>query len=104
MDRGGGDRGVRGYLGPARALTFVVIAFVFGIATGLIGRMKGSSFLIWFLVGLALPGIGIIAALLYRYEQDDPLRQCPECGNVVPISDQVCMRCGADLNFPTVAG
>jgi hypothetical protein len=83
-------------------LTFIVIAVVFGIATGWIGRMKGSSFFIWFLVGTALPGIAIFAAMLYRYEQDDPLRQCPECGNVVPISDQVCMRCGADLNFPDV--
>jgi hypothetical protein len=79
---------------------YLVIAAVFGVATGMIGRMKGSSFLIWFLIGLALPGIGIFAALLYRYEQDDPLRQCPECGNVVPISDQVCMRCGGDLYFP----
>ena len=85
-------------------MTFIVIAVVFGIATGTIGRMKGSSFFIWFLIGLALPGVGIIAALLYRYEQDDPLRECPECGNVVPISDQVCMRCGADLNFPDAAG
>ena len=84
-------------------MTFVVIAFVFGVATGVIGRMKGSSFAIWFLVGAALPGIGIFAALLYRYEQDDPLRQCPECGNVVPISDQVCMRCGEDLHFPEAA-
>ena len=85
-------------------MTFIVIAVVFGIATGLIGRMKGSSFFIWFLVGTALPGIGIFAAMLYRYEQDDPLRQCPECGNVVPISDQVCMRCGADLSFPEPVG
>jgi DNA-directed RNA polymerase subunit RPC12/RpoP len=85
-------------------LIFVVIAVVFGIATGMIGRMKGSSFWIWFLIGLATPGVGIFAALLYRYEQEDPLRQCPECGNVVPISDQVCMRCGEDLNFPTTAG
>ena len=83
-------------------MTFIVIALVFGIATGVIGRMKGSSFFIWFLVGTALPGIGIFAAMLYRYEQDDPLRECPECGNVVPISDQVCMRCGADLNFPEI--
>jgi zinc-ribbon domain len=81
-------------------LTFIVIAVVFGIATGWIGRMKGSSFFIWFLVGTALPGVGIFAAMLYRYEQDDPLRECPECGNVVSVSDQVCMRCGADLNFP----
>ncbi|MEA2365790.1 MAG: hypothetical protein QOE69_1345 [Thermoleophilaceae bacterium] len=85
-------------------MIFVVIAVVFGIATGMIGRMKGSSFWIWFLIGLATPGVGIFAALLYRYEQEDPLRQCPECGNVVPISDQVCMRCGEDLNFPTTAG
>jgi hypothetical protein len=81
-------------------LTFIVIAVVFGIATGWIGRMKGSSFFIWFLVGTALPGVGIFAAMLYRYEQDDPLRECPECGNVVSVSDQVCMRWGADLNFP----
>ena len=78
----------------------MAIAVVFGIATGWIGRLKGSSFLIWFLITLALPGIGILAAMLYRYEQDDPLPECPECGNVVPISDQVCMPCGADLNFP----
>jgi hypothetical protein len=84
-------------------VTFIVIAVVFGIATGVIGRMKGSSFFIWLMVGTALPGIGIFAALLYRYEQDDPLRQCPECGNVVPISDQVCMRCGGDLHFPEAA-
>ena len=81
-------------------MLFLVIAFIFGVATGVIGKMKGSSFLIWFLIGLATPGIGIFAALLYRYEQDDPLRQCPECGNVVPISDQVCMRCGERSALP----
>ena len=73
-------------------MEFVVIAFVFGLASGAIGKMKGSSFFIWFMVGLALPGIGIIAALLYRRERDEPRRRCPECGNVVAISDQVCMR------------
>jgi hypothetical protein len=81
-------------------LEFVAIAFVFGLATGTIGKLKGSSFWIWLLIGLALPGIGIFAALLYRREQDEPRRRCPECGNVVAISDQVCMRCGRDLEFP----
>ena len=81
-------------------MEFVVIAFVFGLASGAIGKMKGSSFFIWFMVGLALPGIGIIAAILYRRERDEPRRRCPECGNVVAISDQVCMRCGRDLEFP----
>jgi hypothetical protein len=79
---------------------FVAIAFVFGLATGAIGRLRGSSFWIWFLVGLALPGIGIIAALFVRRGQDEPRRQCPECRNIVPVSDQVCMRCGRDLDFP----
>jgi hypothetical protein len=81
-------------------LEFVFIALVFGFATGTIGALKGSSFWIWFLVGLALPGVGILAALFMRRERDEPRRRCPECGNVVPVSDQVCMRCGRDLDFP----
>jgi hypothetical protein len=81
-------------------LEFIVIAIVFGLATGAIGALKGSSFWIWLFVGLALPGIGILAALFMRREQDEPRRRCPECGKVVPVSDQVCMRCGRDLDFP----
>ncbi|MBD0283510.1 MAG: zinc ribbon domain-containing protein [Thermoleophilaceae bacterium] len=81
-------------------MEFVLIAIVFGLATGAIGAMKGSSFPIWFLVGLALPGVGIIAALFMRREREEPRRTCPECGNVLPLSDQVCMRCGHDLDFP----
>jgi len=81
-------------------LEFVFIALVFGFATGTIGAMKGGSFWIWFLVGFALPGVGILAALFMRRERDEPRRRCPECGNVVPVSDQVCMRCGHDLDFP----
>jgi hypothetical protein len=79
---------------------FVAIAFVFGLATGAIGRLRGSSFWIWFLVGFALPGVGIIAALFMRRERDEPRRRCPECGKLVRVSDQVCMRCGHDLDFP----
>jgi hypothetical protein len=79
---------------------FVVIALVFGIATAAIGRLKGGSIFIWFLVGVALPGIGILAALLMRDERREPRRSCPECGAVVALSDQVCTRCGRDLDFP----
>jgi hypothetical protein len=79
---------------------FALIALVFGLATGAIGKLKGGSFFIWFLVGFGLPGIGILAALFVRREQDEPRRRCPECGKVVPVSDQVCMRCGHDLDFP----
>lgn len=74
--------------------------FFCGLSAGTIGRIKGSSFLVWFFVGACLPLIGTIAALLYRFEQNEPRRECPECGNRVPLHDQVCMRCGRDLEWP----
>jgi hypothetical protein len=77
-----------------------VILFFFGLSAGVVAKIKGSSFLIWFMVGAVLPGIGTIAAVLYRRERDEPRRTCPECGNVVGISTQVCTRCGRDLDFP----
>jgi hypothetical protein len=81
-------------------LEFVVLAFFCGLSAGTIGKLKGSSFWIWFLVGLVLPLLGTLAAVLHRSERGEALRQCPECGNVVPLSDQVCMRCGRDLEWP----
>ena len=81
-------------------MEFIVVALAFGIATAAIGRMKGGSIVIWFLVGAALPGIGILAVLLMRDQRREPRRRCPECGFVVPVSDQVCKRCGRDLDYP----
>ena len=81
----------------------IELAFIMvfcGLSAGIIGKIKGSSFLIWFLVGSALPIIGTIAALAYRWERDELRRKCEECGNVVALSDQVCMRCGRDLDWP----
>jgi hypothetical protein len=81
-------------------MEFAVLAVFCGLSAGLIGKVKGSSFWIWFAIGLVLPLLGTIAALLYRFERAEPRRQCPECGNVVPLHDQVCMRCGHDLDWP----
>ena len=81
-------------------MEYLVILFFFGLSAGTIGKIKGSSFLIWFLIGFCLPGLGTLVALLWRWERHEPRRACPTCGNVVAISDQVCMRCGEDLDFP----
>ena len=81
-------------------MEFVVLAFFCGLSAAVIGKLKGSSFWIWFLVGTVLPLIGTLAAVLYRNEREEPLRRCPECNNVVALSDQVCMRCGRDLEWP----
>ena len=57
---------------------YLVIAISFGLAAGIVGRAKGSSFLIWFAVGAVIPLFGLIAAFLYRSEHDEPERRCPD--------------------------
>jgi hypothetical protein len=82
---------------------YLLIAVLFGIATGIIGRAKGSSFFIWFLVGTVLPVIGLVAVILYRSEKIEPERRCPTCGKVLKLYVQVCPRCGTDLYLPDPA-
>ncbi|MEJ7789236.1 MAG: hypothetical protein WKF29_05070 [Thermoleophilaceae bacterium] len=81
-------------------MEFFVILFFFGLSAGAIGKIKGSSFFLWFLIGFCLPFLGTLAALVSRGEREVVLRRCPDCTNVVPIHDQICNRCGADLDFP----
>jgi hypothetical protein len=82
---------------------YVIVAISFGIATGVIGRAKGSSFFIWLLVGTILPIFGLIAVILYRREDDEPERRCPNCNKVLKLYVQVCPRCGTDLYLPDPA-
>lgn len=79
---------------------YLVIAFLFGVSTALIGRSKGSSFFIWFLVGAVLLGLGLVAAILYRVDRDEPERPCPACGKALKLYVQVCPRCGSELYLP----
>jgi hypothetical protein len=82
---------------------YLAIAVWFGVATGLVGRTRGSSFLVWFLIGAVVPVIGLFVALAYRNDRDELRRQCPNCGKIVKLHDAMCMRCGTDLEFPDVA-
>ena len=81
-------------------MAYLVICFFFGLAGGLVGKLKGSSFFLWFLISAILPFAGLIAALLYRYESDELRRQCPGCGRIVKLHDALCTRCGEELEFP----
>lgn len=84
-------------------LEWVVISLSSGIATGIIGRAKGGSFLIWLLVGTVLPFIGLVAVILYRNEESEPERRCPNCRKIVKLYVQVCPRCGTELYLPDPA-
>ena len=81
----------------------LVILFCFGLAGGYVGRVKGSSFTVWFLISFCVPFIGLLTAVLYRYEKHELRRECPRCHKVLKLYDAVCMRCGYELEFPDVA-
>ena len=82
---------------------YVVIAICFGLAGGIIGKLKGSSFWLWFAISGLLPIFGLLAALAYRFDSNELRRQCPNCGRVTKLYDAVCTRCGHELDFPDTA-
>lgn len=86
-----------------QGLGLLVILFFFGMAGGMVGRMKGSSFFMWFLVSFCIPFLGLIAAVCYRWDDRELRRQCPSCRRVVKLHDAVCTNCGYELEFPDVA-
>ena len=78
---------------------FLIIAFFFGLAGGVVGKLKGSSFVLWFLVSAIPPFAGLLAAIFYRREIDEPRRRCPGCGKVVKLYDALCTNCGSELEY-----
>ena len=82
---------------------YISLALGFALAGGVVGKIKGSSFWIWFWISGAIPVLGLLAAVCYRSERDELRRQCPTCGRVCKIYDALCVRCGTELEFPDEA-
>lgn len=82
---------------------YLVICAFFGLAGGIVGRMKGSSFWLWFLISAVIPFLGLLCAICYRWEDRELRRRCPGCGRVVKLYDALCVHCGTELEFPDVA-
>jgi hypothetical protein len=78
---------------------YLFLLFFFGLAGGVVGKIKGSSFFIWFLISACVPFVGLMVAVLYRVERDEPQRACPGCGKVVPLYQALCTRCGTELEY-----
>jgi hypothetical protein len=85
------------------AVPYLTICFFFGLAGGIVGRIKGSSFVLWFLISALIPFAGLIAAVAYRNDRAELRRQCPRCGRLLKLHDQLCFGCGLDLDFPDTA-
>jgi len=79
---------------------YLYIAFFFGLAGGVVGKLKGSSFWVWFLISGCVPVLGLLSAIVYRNEREEERRVCPRCRRLCKLHDTVCMRCGAELYFP----
>ena len=77
----------------------LAILIVFGLLGGWVGRSKGSSFFLWFLISACVPVLGLVAAMLYRVELNEPQRVCPGCGKVVKLHDALCVSCGTELEW-----
>ncbi|HEX2397174.1 MAG TPA: hypothetical protein VHI73_03445 [Solirubrobacteraceae bacterium] len=90
-------------LGGRFGMAYLVIVLALGLAGGLVGKLKGSSFFLWFLISALLPVFGLLAALAYRLDSHELRRQCPRCGRVVKLHDALCTGCGMELEFPDVA-
>jgi hypothetical protein len=86
-----------------QGMGLLVILFFFGLAGGIVGRIKGSSFFVWFLISGLIPFVGLLTAVAYRWDNEELRRQCPGCGSVVKLHDALCTRCGTELEFPDVA-
>jgi len=78
---------------------YIYIAISFGIAGGIVGKVKGSSFWLWFIISGVVPVLGLLTAIVYRNEREVERRLCPRCRNLCKIHDTLCTRCGAELYF-----
>ena len=74
----------------------------FGIAGAVVARIKGVSMILGFLISAILPVLGLLVLVLYRSDRQEPRRQCPGCGRIVPLHDALCTRCGTELEFPEI--
>ena len=79
---------------------YLFIALCFALAGGIVGKIKGNSFWLWFLISGIVPVFGLLAAIFIRSEKLEDRMQCPACGNVVPVTNTIFTRCGTELYLP----
>ena len=81
-------------------MAYIFLALCFGLAGGIVGKIKGSSFWLWFLISAVVPILGLATAIVYRSERNELRRACPRCGRVTKVYDAICTKCGTELEYP----
>ena len=80
-------------------MAYLIIALCFGLGGALVARAKGNSMIVWFLISATIPILGLVAAVAYRSEAEEPRRLCPRCGRECMLHDALCTRCGTELEW-----
>ena len=81
----------------------VVIFLGVAVATAAIAHEKNRSPVGWFLFGLFVPGIALIAALAVgrfdpRAERDKLInKKCPQCSKIIKYQAEICRFCQYEL-------
>lgn len=87
-------------------MEWLLIWLVLGVVAGMIASSKQRSFLGFFVLGLLIPLIGIVAAVVAKpnvaAREDAELRQggrvkCPHCAELIRSEAAVCRFCGRDV-------
>jgi hypothetical protein len=74
----------------AYGVVALILAVFLAVATAKTGSEKGGNAVIWFIVGLLLPGVALVVAL---FLDDPPIKECPRCAKRVKREARICGYC-----------
>jgi len=78
----------------AYVVVAIILGFFFATATAKAARKKGANATLWFVVGLLLPGLGLIIAL---FLEEQWTKECPRCVHRIDLHALVCGYCGHEF-------